>query len=282
MAVQDSEKEGGTPPERGKGGAKGGGIGGWIKRNKLAATGVGAGALFLLLGHKGGKGESASNLNTQAQNERAIAAAGGVIPAAAPATPEGGSGTVGGENAGTLPGMVAPGTDPNLADALGQLGAGVSALAAAESEAAQAKEAGTPASPAAQKSKAKKKPAAKHPAKGKPNKGHSKNGVTVHGRHFPGAHGVHKGPVHKTHNGGTSQNVTVHYPGGSHTHTSHNGGEHWSDHTPGHNPPKRGTPVHSRPTPHASPPHHAPHPAVRDHRTPVHPKPKPHRRVTTA
>jgi len=283
MAVQEqgTSGEGKTPPAEGKRG----GIGAWVKKNKLAATGIGAGALFLLLGHKGGKNAEPNSALSAAESERAaqIAASGGVIPSGVPSAPEGGSGTVGGEN-GNTPAMVPPAENPELTSALQQLGSGVAALAAAEAEAAQAKDAneGTDAKPAAQKPKAKKKPAPKHAAHGKPNKGHSKNGVTVHGRHFPGAHGVHKGPVHKTHNGGTKQNVTVHYPGGSHTHTSHNGGERWTDHTPGHNPPKRGTPVHSRPAPHPAPAHRpAPHPAVRDHRIPVKPH-KPHRRVTTA
>jgi hypothetical protein len=226
----------------------------WMKKHKVATAGVGIGATVLLLSSKGRK--SAGGTPSNAANEElameraALASQAGA--ASAPGEPVA-SGSGGGEGGGVTPAnpsgadsptttAAAPaaggeaGADPQLAAAIGELGGNVAALAAAESD-------GKAQKPATKKRPASKK-ASKNKAKHKKTTQHG--GVTVHGRHFPGATGHHKGATHKDAHG-THQTITVHYPGKTHTSTSHNKGAHWTDHTPGHTPPRRSTPAHTAP-----------------------------------
>jgi hypothetical protein len=244
----------------------------WIKKHKVAAGGLGIGGLVLLLSAKGKKstaaGPSAQSAEELATERAALAQQAGALSAAGTPTASGASG--GGEGAGAVTPAnpagadtatttsAAPaaggeaGADPQLAAAIEGLGGEVSALAAAEHASASAK---------AQKPNKKKKPASN---KAKHNKAEHKKttqhgGVTVHGRHFPGATGHHKGATHRDAHG-THQTITVHYPGKTHTSTSHNKGQSWTDHTPGHTPPRRSAPTHTHRIPAGSgPPHPTQH-----------------------
>ena len=263
------------PPESTskKPGAKG------LMKNKPLLILGGAGALVLLLGHKGSSSSAGNNASTAAQLQAANDAL--AAQQAANASPS---------YAASDPGTsstpaIQPTTSTDSGAVTGSVGAadtqtGAGTFAAGEAGGIAAYQAGIagglalakqPGAPATPKPKP-GTPKPKQPPKGKPapatNKGKhpstskktpsgaKKNspvqvesprgagsGVMVLGREFPGALGHHMGPPMRASDGTIMRRVTLDYGGHTETHIAHGNGNLWTDRAPGYNPPSRGVPV---------------------------------------
>lgn len=270
MAVQGTET---APNSQNKAGYKRKGFGAWIKRNKLAAGGIAAGAGLILLTHKGKGGQSgeSSELLKQEQeqaieNQRAAAEAGSIIPGSSVPARAGASegsedgGVSGGGSADTTgigtPSAPENGTsseNPTVEKLTKDIEENTSAV---EKEVHADQESGTT------KAKGSKKPRAAKKHRTHPTKETHKTGVTVHGRHFPGATGHTKGGTHHS-RGGTKTTHHISYGGKTETHDYNHTTKKWEDHSAAHTPPSRraNAPARKHPEPRKAAPKPAHHPA---------------------